>query len=151
MLLKPNSWLFQPRKIHSLTLPCTSTIKRLSRFHQLNFLGFGSPAIFPRIFMLIIFCKKARRTIGYIHRAFLSAPIITRRILYLALVCPILEYGSITWQPLNKSLTNRLESCQRFACGVFLQQWNDSHEDLVLESDLPLLAKRRDIAILCRL
>ena len=61
-------------------------------------------------------CKKASRTIGYIHRAFHSAPIITPRILYLALVRPILEYGSITWHPLNKSLTNQLESCKRFTC-----------------------------------
>ena len=62
----------------------------------------------------------------------------------------ILEYGSITWhpRPLNKSLTNRLESCQRFACRVVLQPWNDSHEDHLLKSDLPLLSKRRDIATL---
>ena len=66
-------------------------------------------------------CTKARRTIGYIHRAFHSAPIITSRILYLELVCLILEHGSFTWHSLNKSLTNRLESCQRFACRVVLQ------------------------------
>ena len=82
-------------------------------------------------------CKKARRAIGYIHRAFHIAPIITRRILYLALVRPILEYGGINWHPLNKSLTNRFESCQRFACRVVLQSWNDSHEDLLLKPDLP--------------
>ena len=40
--------------------------------------------------------KKARRTISFIHRAFSSAPICTRRILYLAIVRPILEYGSVT-------------------------------------------------------
>ena len=96
-------------------------------------------------------CKRARRTIGFIHRAFHSAPISTRRILYLALVRPILEYGCTTWHPLNKSLTNRLESCQRFASRVILQSWNASHEDLLLKSDLPLLSKRRDIAALCHL
>ena len=96
-------------------------------------------------------CKKARRTIGFIHRAFHSAPVSTRRILYLALVRPILEYGSTTWHPLNKTLTNRLESCQRFACRVILQSWKASHDDLLLKTDLPLLSKRRDIATLCHL
>ena len=96
-------------------------------------------------------CKKARRTIGFIHRAFHSAPVSTRRILYLALVRPILEYGSTTWHLLNKSRTNRLESCQRYACRVVLQSRKASHEDLLLKSDLPLLSKRRDIATLCHL
>ena len=96
-------------------------------------------------------CKKARRTIGFIHRAFHSAPVSTRRILYLALVRPILEYGSTTWHPRNKTLTNHLESCQRFACRVVIQSWKASHEDLLSKSDLPLLSKRRDIATLCHL
>ena len=55
---KPNSWSFQPRRIHSLMLPCSSTIKQLSRFHQLNFLGFGSPVLFPGMFRMIIFVRK---------------------------------------------------------------------------------------------
>jgi hypothetical protein len=96
-------------------------------------------------------CKKSRKTIGYIHRAFNCASPTTRRILYLALVRPILEYGSITWHPLNITLTNRLESTQRFASRVILQSWNLSHEDLLRDTNLPTLAKRRDIAVLCHL
>lgn len=96
-------------------------------------------------------CSKARKTIGFLHRSFQSAPISTRRTLYLALVRPILEYGSTTWHPLNKSLTNRLESTQRFACRVILQSWNLSHDDLLLDTNLPLLSKRRDIATLCHM
>ena len=34
-------------------------------------------------------CKKARKTIGYLHRSFYSAPPQTSRSLYLALVHPI--------------------------------------------------------------
>ena len=89
-------------------------------------------------------CKKARRTIGFIHRAFHSAPVSTRRILHLALVRPILEYGSTIWHP-------GLESCQRFACRVVIQSWKASHEYLLSKSDLLLLCKRRDIATLCHL
>ena len=96
-------------------------------------------------------CKKARKIIGFIHRSFQSAPFSIRRSLYLALVRPILEYGCTTWHPLNISLTNRLESTQRFACRVILQSWNLSHEDLISDSDLPLLSKRRDVASMCHL
>ena len=96
-------------------------------------------------------CKKARKTIGFIHRSFHSAPINTRRTLYLALVRPILEYASTTWHPLNIKLTNRIESTQRFACRVILQQWKLSHDELLQESDLPTLVKRRDVATLCHL
>ena len=96
-------------------------------------------------------CKKARKTIGFIHRAFNNSSPSTRRILYLTLVRPLIEYGSIAFHPLNISLTNRLESTQRFAARVILQSWNLSHEDLLRDSDLPLLSKRRDLAGLCHL
>ena len=115
------------------------TLVTLSRFHQLNFLVFGSPVIFPGIFWLVIFIRKLVETYGILHRAFHYAPINTCCIPYLALVRPILEHASITWHPLNKSLTNRREACQRFACRVVLQSWNDSHEDLLFKSDLPVL------------
>ena len=96
-------------------------------------------------------CKKARKTIGYLHRSFHSAPPQTRRSLYLALVRPILEYGCTTYHPLNSKLTNRLEATQRFACRVILQDWKLTHDDLLLKADLPLLSKRRDFATLCQL
>ena len=52
---------------------------------------------------------------------------------------------------LTKSLTNRLETCQRFTWRVVLQSWNDLHEDFLLKSDIPLLSKCCDIATLCGL
>jgi len=96
-------------------------------------------------------CKKARKTIGFLHRSFNSASLHIRQSLYLTLVRPILEYGSITFHPLNQSLTNRIESTQRFACRVILQEWKLSHADLLLKADLPLLSKRRDLATVCHL
>ena len=62
-----------------------------------------------------------------------------------------LKYGSTTWHPFNKKLTNRLESYQRFACRVILQSWKASHEVLLLKSDLPPLSKCRNITTLCHL
>ena len=147
MLPKPNPWLFHQRRTPSWH--DASTISQLSEFHQPNSFGYGSLRTFPEISRLI--CKKALRTIGFIHMAFNSAPVSTRRILYLALVRPILEYLSITWHPLNKTLTNRLGSCQRFACRVVLQSWKASHENLLFKSDLPLFSKCLGIATLCQL
>ena len=46
---------------------------------------------------------------------------------------------------------HRIESTQRFACRVILQQWKLSHDELLQESDLPTLVKRRDVATLCHL
>ena len=87
-------------------------------------------------------CKKAHK----IHRSFHSAPINTRRTLYLTLVRPILEYASTTWHPLNIKLTNRIESMQRFACRVILQQWKLSHDELCQKLELLTLSKHRDVA-----
>ena len=88
--------------------------------------------------------KKARRTISFIQRVFSSAPLCTRRILYLAIVRAILEYENVKWHPLNPTLTSRCEACQRFATRVILMSWNLSHEDFLQNSNLPLLLKRRD-------
>lgn len=123
----------------------------IERVSSAKFLGFFLTDKLSWNLHVDLICKKARKTIGFIHRSFCSAPINTRRSLYLALVRPILEYGCTTWHPLNKTLTNRLESTQRFACRVILQQWNLSHEELLLESNLPSLSGRRDVATLCHL
>ena len=90
VLSKPSPWLFQPRRTPSLTWFCTSTISLLSGFHQTHSLGYGSLRTFPGISS----CKKARRTIGFIHRAFHSAPVSTRRIHYLALARPSWNMGA---------------------------------------------------------
>ena len=63
----------------------------------------------------------------------------------------ILEYASTTWHLLYMKLTNRIESTQRFACRDILQQWKLSHDGFLQESDLPTLAKHRDVATLCHL
>ena len=85
-----------------------------------------------------------------IHRAFNSTSPTTPQFLYLALIQPILEYGSITWYPLNITKTKKLKSTQWFPCRVILQSWKLSHEDL-LESNPPSLSKLCDTAVLCHL
>ena len=123
----------------------------IDRVHSAKFLGVWLTDKLSWNLHVDTICKKSRKIIGFIHRSFQSAPSNIRRILYLALVRPILEYGSATFHPLNSTLTKRLEGTQRFACRVILQSWNLSHEDLLQDSNLPPLNKRRDIASLCHL
>ena len=128
-----------------------STIRPLNGCLLQNFLASLLLTNSRGIFMLITFAKRPVRLLACIHRSFHSAPINTRRTLYLSLVRLILEYSSTIWHPLNIKLTNRIESTQRFVCRVILQQWKLSDDKLLLESDLPTLAKCRDVATLCHL
>ena len=81
-------------------------------------------------------CKKARKTIGFFHKSFHSAPINTRCTLYLALTALSLKMPQNTWHLLNKKLINRIESTKKFACRVIPQQWKLSHDEFLQESHL---------------
>ena len=45
---------------------------------------------------------------------------------------------------INKTLTNQLESIQRFACCVILQSWNLEHDDLLFHISLATLEASLD-------
>ena len=147
MFPRQRKWLFLPKGTPTLTCNFTLTTKSLRGCPQQNFLRLLiSDSLSWSLYIDHIF-KKARRTIGFIHSAFSSAPISVRRIFYLAIVWPTLEYGRVTWHPLITTLTNCLEACQHLAARVTLQSWNLSHENLLQNSDLPLLSKRRNILL----
>ena len=107
-------------------------------------LVFVSLSSFPGTSTLMSFAKKVRRKIGLIHRNFYLAPEYLRHTLYRTPVCPILEYSCATCHPPYRTLTNRLESVQRFACRVILQSWNLEHDDLFSHTSLPTHKARRD-------
>ena len=114
----------------------------IERVNDITFLGIRISAKLSWNIHLDVICKnKTRRIIGLIRRNFHLAPEHLRHTLYITLVRPILEY---TWHPLNKTVTNRLESAQRFACQVILQSWNLEHDDLLSCTSLPTLEARRD-------
>ena len=104
----------------------------------------------PGLFTLTIFVKKAYHTIG---SSIGPSPVLPSALItsFILIVRPSLEYGSVTCHPLDTTLTNCLQACQRFVTRVILQSWNLSQEDLLQKSDLPLLSKRRDYATLCHL
>ncbi len=123
----------------------------IERVCSVKFLGIWISANLTWNVQVDHICKKARKIIGFLHRSFQNARLSIRRSLYITLVRPILDYGSITYQPLNQTLTNRIESTQRFALRVILQSWSLSHDELLSKADLPLLSKRRDFDTLCHL
>ena len=116
----------------------------IERVNDITFLGIHISAKLSWNIHIDVICKKARRINGLIHRNFHLAPEHFRHTLYISLVRPILEYSCATWHSLNKTLTNRLESVQRFTCQVILHSWNLEHDDLLSRTSLPTLEARRE-------
>ena len=100
----------------------------IERVSDITFLGIRISAKLSWNIHVDVISKKARQIIGLIHRNLHLAPEHLRHTLSITLVRPILEYSCATLHPLNKTLTNRLESVQRFVCRVTLQSWNLEHD-----------------------
>jgi len=59
--------------------------------------------------------KKANSTLGFLCRNLRGFNQDHKRVAYIALVCSILEYGSVVWDPYTKGNIERLEHVQRCA------------------------------------
>jgi len=57
--------------------------------------------------------SKANRTLGFIRRNFYTCPKATKEAAYKALVRPLLEYSSATWDPYTKEQINKIEMVQK--------------------------------------
>ena len=63
--------------------------------------------------------------------------------LYKALVLPKLDYCSCVWDPASSTtLTDRLESAQRFAAKLCTKRWSDSPSLLTASLNWPSLCRR---------
>ena len=78
-------------------------------------------------------------------------PLVTKR-LYLSFVRPILEYGSIIWNPNQMNLSNRIESVQKQFLLFALRHMNwgsrfllPSYDDRLKIMNLPSLKDRRQL------
>ena len=60
-------------------------------------------------------CTKANRTLGFLRRSLAACPRDVKESAYKGLVRPILEYGSIVWDPQSILLQNELEKVQKRA------------------------------------
>ena len=142
ILRKPKPWSSLQNLTHIRTFSFTSATKLLRELMTSRSLVFVSLSNFPGTSTL-------QKTLSDNSQEFSLSPVHPEHLhhtLYITLVCPILEYSCDTWHPLSKTLTNHLESVQRFACPVILQSWNLEHDDLLSHTSLPTLEACRDCA-----
>ena len=92
-------------------------------------------------------CNKAGSTLGFIKRTLRHCSQNTRKIAYMTLVRPILEYGAVIWDPYLKTDINRIEAIQRkavrFICGDYSSRYTGSVTAMLHSIDLPTLVQRR--------
>lgn len=93
-------------------------------------------------------CKKAYKTLGFLRRKLAAAPATVKLAAYKTLVRPILEYGSIVWNPHQIYLTDMLERIQNKALRFIYSRYsrNDSVTALRNAAGIPTLACRRRVA-----
>ena len=60
-------------------------------------------------------CTKANRTLGFLRRNLYSCPQEVKEAAYKGLVRPVLDYGSLVWDPPGVVLQEELESVQKRA------------------------------------
>ena len=90
-------------------------------------------------------CKKASATLGFLRRNLhlQHCPKETRQTAYLALVRPLLEYGSTIWDPNNQGDIDKLEKIQRRAARFITRDYRlrspGSMTNMLKELKLPEL------------
>ena len=88
--------------------------------------------------------KKAKKILGLIYRQFYkhcsSSTLLT---LYKTLVRPILEYGSIVWDPPSPHVSDSLEQIQHFALKIISKSWTTDYSSLLFSLGLLSLKHRR--------
>lgn len=91
--------------------------------------------------------KKANSTLGFIRRNLRHCPTNCKRNAYIALVRPLLEYGSVVWDPYLRKDIDTLERTQRtaarFITGDYRSNTPGSVQKLLHKLDLPTLQQRR--------
>ena len=69
-------------------------------------------------------CTKANRTLGFLRRNLYSCPQEVKEAAYKGLVRPVLDYGSLVWDPPGVVLQDELESVQKRAARFVTGNYN---------------------------
>lgn len=93
-------------------------------------------------------CAKAYKQLGFLRRKLGKAPSAVKLTAYKTLVRPILEYGSIVWDPHQNYLRDKLERLQNRALRFIYSKysWRDSATDMRNQAHIATLSCRRHVA-----
>ena len=86
---------------------------------------------------------RANRMLGMLKKSFRTRDPKTILILYKAFVRPVLEYGSILWNPYQRNLIDRIEGVQRRLCRFFTQLEGLNYRSKLTNLNLLSLNARR--------
>ena len=117
---------------------------QIERVYHFKYLGIWLAADLTWSKHIQTVCCKARRLLGYMFRTFsphCSPDSIIR--LYKVQVLPILEYGSVVWDPHFKKDQILLENVQLFALRIATKSWSEQYSTLTSRFQLPTLSSRR--------
>ena len=92
--------------------------------------------------------KIANSMVGLIRRSFnYMSPFVFKK-LYLALVCPHLEYAQVVWSPQSKKMISMIENVQiratKLVDGLGLLEYHDRLKELKLPTTISLAARCND-------
>ena len=87
--------------------------------------------------------NKANRVVGITRRSFDYMDIPTFKIIYKAMIRPLLEYANCIWSPLLKGDIDKLEKVQRRATKIVPTLRNLPYSERLAKLNLPTLAFRR--------
>ena len=97
-----------------------------------------------------IISSRARKIVGLLFWQFYRcADKDIIRKLYTAIARPYLEYATQVWDPHLLKDQQTLENIQKFACRVYLKQWDLSYPTMLRALSIPTLAARRKQLKLC--
>ena len=124
----------------SLNLQSPSLLLSVSPLRYLSIILSSSLSWSPHISFV---CNKSRKILGLLFRYFSPHSSSTLIRLCISLVHPILEYGSIIWDPSSPTLSHSLDSVQLFALKITSKFRSSLIPIILSEFNLPSLASRR--------
>lgn len=95
-------------------------------------------------------CANASKSLGFLRRNLYNSPSDVRKLAYLALIRPQLEFAPSIWSPHQKYLINKLESIQNRASRFITRNYSYPSSITQIKQGLALepLKIRRDISLL---
>ena len=92
---------------------------------------------------------KANKTLIMMQKHFHFSNQVNRRLLYNAFVQPIMDYASVTWSPIKKSLISAIEKVERRATHWIMMRPGMTYKERLNKCRLLSLEKRREYMDFC--